>query len=132
MDPEIGRIACYVGLVRLGRFHLAFDSGAEFLPGDGEVIVRLQVYPELCTCSEAAAEPQSGFRRYRALAAHDVRYPVRRNSQFESECIRGEPTRCKFGSEGSAWMDRRHVYAAGKLEDLGIHHIRTNFIDACR
>jgi hypothetical protein len=107
----------------LGCFHFAFDGCAVLLPSDRKVIVRLQVHPELCACSEVATKPQSGFRRYRAIATHDVRDPVSRDSQLESERIRGEVTRCKLGSEGPAWMDRRHLHAAGEFEDLSVHRV---------
>src|SRR5436190_23213714 len=70
--------------------------GSQIPPGHLEIIIALEVHPELRTIAEVQAQPQRGVGRDASSIVDDLGDSVRRNTDRFREPVLGEPI---FGQE---------------------------------
>src|SRR5260370_22968532 len=92
---------------RIGRPDAPGNLGA-LLPLDhANVILTLQVQPELSAVAEIAAEPHSGIGRDRAAAIEDVGDPAGRHADIERQTVRTELSSDHFALQQTAGVNNR-------------------------
>src|ERR1700682_990780 len=105
MDGAIG--SAFPGSCRIRGPH-APGNLRTLLPLDhADVILSLQVQPELRAAAEIAAEPHRGVGRDRAAAIEDVGDTARRNADIERKTVSTELSRDQFALQQTAGMYNR-------------------------
>jgi hypothetical protein len=75
----------------------------------GDVILALQIEPELRAVAEIAAEPHAGVGGDRSALVEDVRNAAGRDAKVKREPAGAEPARFQLAFEGAARMcSERH------------------------
>ena len=72
---------------RIGRSDALGDLGALFSLNDADVILPLQVQPELRAVTEVAAEPHRGVGRDRAAKIENIGDAARRDADIERQPV---------------------------------------------
>ena len=78
---------------RIRRSHTPRDLGAAFTLDDSNVVLALQIKPELSTVSEISAEPDGRICSDRSASIQDVCDATRRYAEIEREPICAELAR---------------------------------------
>lgn len=90
------------------------DALSDFLTAvaldQGDLVLALQVEPELRPVAEVAAEAHRGVCGHAAPPVQDVGDPARRHAEVEGEAVRAQATRFELAlQEPSGVRDGRHV-----------------------
>jgi hypothetical protein len=72
----------------------------------GDIVLALQIEPELRIVAEIAAQPHGRICRYRAPSIENVGDAPRRDAQVQRQTIRTELASFEFALQKPAWMDR--------------------------
>src|SRR5712691_2284760 len=94
-----------------GGLDLARHQPADIAHGNGEIVLRLQVDPELRSVAEITAEAQCGLGRDRAFAVEDIDDTARWYTQRPCQCIGRKPPCLQLASQDTAGMDRSHGWS---------------------
>jgi len=80
------------------------DFGAAFGVDDRDIVLALQVEPELRTIGEIASEANRGVGADRASTVKEVRYPAWRHAEIEREAARAQVLRIKLAFQQASRM----------------------------
>jgi len=86
------------------------DRGAVLPIRDGQVMLRLQVQPELRVCAEPVTESQHGIAGDRPIARDDLQHAIRWHIDLSGRFGRSNHDFCQFVLEDNTWMNRSHQH----------------------
>ena len=94
------------------RFDQRINFGGDFFASRSQLVVFLQIQPQLCRCAKAARQSQRGVGGDRTLAFEYGRDPIGRNMQHIRQRIRAEFVRHhEFRFQIFSWVSDRQPLA---------------------